>query len=100
MPGVHHKGLDELDFGLASRPFVQRNARGEDGMMAIEAVAPGGVSKSMRMFALAREALAVLPAAGHLYPSGALYCGILVPRVEVAQFQLNFGLELSKEGAA
>ena len=40
MPGVEHEGLDELHFGFAARPFVQGDARSENGMPAIEMVGP------------------------------------------------------------
>lgn len=100
MPGVYHERLDELNFRLTSGPFVQSNARGEDGMVAVEAVGPGGISEPMRMFTLAGKALAVLPAAGHLNPCRTFGRRILMPRMEVAHFQLDFWLKLSPEGAA
>ena len=99
MPGVEHEGLDELHFGFASCSFVQGDARGENGVPAIEMVGPGGVAEPMRMFALTRETLAVLPRAGNLNPRRALHGWILVPGMEIAEFELNFWLKLRVQTA-
>lgn len=46
------------------------------------------------MFALTWETLAVLPRAWYLNPRGTFDRWTLMPGVEVAEFELNFGLEL------
>jgi len=94
MPGVNHEGLDELHFGFTACPFIQGNARGENGVVAIETVGPGRVAKPIRMLTLTRETLAILPGAGDLNPFGSFHARVLMPRVEIAQFELNFRLKL------
>ena len=99
MPGVQHEGLDELHFGLAARPFVQGYARGKNRVVAIESVGPGGVTEPVRMLTLPGKTLAVLPGARNFNPGRALHGWILVPGVEIAEFELNFWLKLRVQTA-
>ena len=99
MPGVQHEGLDELHFGLAASPFVQGYARGKNRVVAIESVGPGGVTEPVRMLTLPGKTLAVLPGAGNFNPGRTLHSRILMPGVEVAEFELDFRLKLRVKAA-
>ena len=99
MPGVQHEGLDELHFGFTARPLAQGYARGKNRVVAIESVGPGGVAEPVRMLTLSWKTLAVLPGAGNLNPGRALHGWILVPGVEIAEFELNFWLKLRVQTA-
>ena len=94
MPGVEHESLDKLDFGFTARPFIQGYARGKNRVVAVETVGPGGVTEPVRMLTLTGKTLTVLPGAGDLNPFGSFHAGVLMPRVEIAQFELNFRLKL------